>query len=111
MADFTSLSADQVARLQAFMDSYRATQGRISQLLRQIQTLDDAWLGGIQEIVAKQLDAGTVLGVTTAMPGAAPLTSDSVITNMTNLEGALASFYQQANRQAYILAAGLQATT
>lgn len=108
MAAFTDLTPQQVAQLQAFDDQYRPLMGQIAQLLGKLQTLDDAWTGGVSATHAS-LDAGTVLGLNINYPGAQPLTSDSVIANMTAFEGALASFYALSNRQAYILAAGLAA--
>lgn len=109
MASYDSLTDDQKAQVQAFMDVYRPLLGNIARMFTKIQQMDDAWTGGISAIL-DILDTGTVLQTTTGLNGAAPLVVDAVKGTIADLEAALAGFNTLANRQAYIRAAGLQNT-
>ncbi len=95
-------------QVQAFMDAYRPMMGAAARLLKQIQSLEDAWNGGVSALVAANPDP--IPDTTTGLAGAAPLTATEVTATMQDFAQALTGFNSDANRQAYIKAAGLANT-
>lgn len=94
--------------VQAFMDAYRPLLGATSRLLKQMQSVEDAWNGGVKDLVGA--DADPVSETTTGLAGAQSLTGAEVTATMADFSNALLAFNADANRQAYVKAAGLSNT-